>query len=82
MWGQNTLIISSLSPKRDWGPERAKRHAKLHNAGEEGGVSEPVPNARIDGLERVRLLRLLRRSDWVGDDGGVAGCTSRPPGLQ
>ena len=22
MWGQNILIISSLSPKRDWGPER------------------------------------------------------------
>ena len=22
MWGQSTLIISSLSPKRDWGPKR------------------------------------------------------------
>ena len=24
MWGQNTLIISSVSPKRDWGPQRVK----------------------------------------------------------
>ena len=24
MWGQNALIISSLSPKRDWGPKRVK----------------------------------------------------------
>ena len=24
MWGQNTLIISSLSPERDWGPKRVK----------------------------------------------------------
>ena len=25
MWGQSTLIISSLSPKRDWGPKRVNR---------------------------------------------------------
>ena len=24
MWGQNTLILSSLSPKRDWGPKKVK----------------------------------------------------------
>ena len=24
MWGQNTLIMSSLSPKRDWGSKRVK----------------------------------------------------------
>ena len=24
MWGQSTLILSSLSPKRDWGPKRVK----------------------------------------------------------
>ena len=24
MWGQFTLIINSLSPKRDWGPKRVK----------------------------------------------------------
>ena len=25
MWGQHTLIISSLSPKRNWGPKRVNR---------------------------------------------------------
>ena len=33
MWGQHTLIISSLSPKRNWGPKRVNRAPQLNIAG-------------------------------------------------
>ena len=38
IWGQNTLIISSLSPKRDWGPKRVNNSQ---------GLSEPTQHTRL-----------------------------------
>ena len=29
MWGQDALIISSLSPKRDWGPKRVNTYLRV-----------------------------------------------------
>ena len=31
LWGQNTINISSLFPKRDWGPQRVKKHPPQTN---------------------------------------------------
>ena len=42
MWGQFTLIISSLSPKRDWGPKRVNSPKRVELA-----VARKTSNMRI-----------------------------------
>ena len=42
MWGLNSLIISSLSPKRDWGPKRVDRQYHQHGVFRRNQETHPM----------------------------------------
>ena len=72
MWGQSTLIIGSLSQKRDWGPQRLKgeRTGKFRGTevfADESGCSSGVEVSCVPAVT-------TREGGGGGGDGGGGDC--------
>ena len=70
IWGQNTLIISSLSPKRDWGPKRVKGSTQNENGGF-GKIPSRRLHRRLPGRIQYAPPRCRGTQLSKSSDGGV-----------
>ena len=70
MWGQNTLIISSLSPKRDCGPKRVKERGQPEIFGQKNATSMyPSCTKHFSYYCNILLQVAPQQSASPGDDG-------------